>query len=86
MGKLPLTDPAVLFGILTAGETSLDRRASDADHAAIVDRLFGASPAAQQIAVPRLMAGESVGETYRRLIDSDAFRTACGRIAASYAW
>ena len=39
-----------------------------------------------QIAVPGLMAGESVGETYRRLIDSDAFRTACGRIAASYAW
>jgi FkbM family methyltransferase len=86
LGKLPLTDHAVLFGMLTVGETDLDRRASDADHAAIADRLFGISPAAQQIAVPRLMAGESVGETYRRLIDSDAFRTACGRIAASYAW
>jgi FkbM family methyltransferase len=86
LGKLPLTDRAVLFGILTTGETDLDRRASVADQAAIVDRLFGASPAAQQIAVPRLMAGESVGGTYRRLIDSDAFRTACGRIAASYAW
>jgi FkbM family methyltransferase len=86
LGKLPLTDRAVLFGMLTAGETDLERRASDGDHAAIADRMFGISPAAQQIAVPRLMAGESVGETYRRLIDSDAFRTACGRIAASYAW
>jgi len=41
---------------------------------------------AQQIATPRPMTGENVGEIYRRLIDSDAFRTACGRIAASYAW
>jgi FkbM family methyltransferase len=86
MGKLPLTDPAVLFDMLTAGLAGLDRRAADADHAAIVARLFGTSPAAQQIAAPRPMTGESVGEIYRRLIDSDAFRTACGRIAASYAW
>jgi FkbM family methyltransferase len=86
MGKLPLTDHAVLFGMLTTGVAGLERRASAADHMAIVDRLFGTSPAAQQIAAPRLMAGQSVGETYHRLIDSDAFRTACGRIAASYAW
>jgi len=86
MGKLPLTDRAVLFDMLTAGVAGLDRLANTMDHAAIVDRLFGTSPAAQQIAAPRPTAGESVGETYRRLIDSDAFRTACGRIAASYAW
>lgn len=86
MGRLPLTDRAVLFDMLTAGLTGLDCRTSEADHAAIADRLFGTSPAAQQIATPQPMAGESVGETYRRLIDSDAFRTACGRIAASYAW
>jgi FkbM family methyltransferase len=86
MGKLPLTDRAVLFDMLTAGVAGLDRPASAGDHAAIVDRLFGASPAAQQIAAPQPIAGESMGETYRRLIDSDAFRTACGRIAASYAW
>jgi hypothetical protein len=72
--------------MLTTGVAGLERRASAADHMAIVDRLFGTSPAAQQIAAPRLMAGQSVGETYHRLIDSDAFRTACGRIAASYAW
>jgi FkbM family methyltransferase len=86
MGKLPLTDPVVLFDMLTAGMTGLDRRAGDADHAAIIDRLFGASPAAQQIAAPQPTGGESLGEIYRRMIDSDAFRTACGRIAASYAW
>ena len=86
IGKLPLADRGVLFGILTAGVPDLDRRASGADHAAIVDRLLGVSPAAQQIAAPRLIAGESIGEIYRRLIDSDAFRTACGRIAASYSW
>jgi hypothetical protein len=66
--------------------TGLDWRAGDADHAAIIDRLFGASPAAQQIAAPPSTGGESLGEIYRRMIDSDAFRTACGRIAASYAW
>jgi FkbM family methyltransferase len=86
MGKLPLTDRAVLFDMLTAGMTGLDRRAGDVDHAAIIDRLFGASPAAQQIAAPQPTDGESLGEIYRRMIDSDAFRTACGRIAASYAW
>jgi FkbM family methyltransferase len=86
LGKLPLTDPAVLFDMLTAGITGLDRRAGDADHAAIIDRLFGTSAAAQQIAAAQPTAGESLGEIYRRMIDSDTFRTACGRIAASYAW
>jgi FkbM family methyltransferase len=86
LGKLPLTDRAVLLDMLTAGMTGLDRRAGDADHAAIIDRLFGTSPAAQQIAAPQPSADETVGELYRRMIDSDAFRTACGRIAASYAW
>ena len=86
MGKLPLTDRAVLFDIVTADVAGLDRPGGNTDHAAIADRLLGTSPAAQQIAPPQPMTGESVGEIYRRLIDSDAFRTACGRIAASYAW
>ncbi len=86
MSKLPLTGREALFDMLTAGMTGLDRRAGEADHAAIMDRLFGASPAAQQIAAPQPISGESIGEIYRRMIDSDAFRTACGRIAASYAW
>jgi FkbM family methyltransferase len=86
MGKLPLASRAVLFDMLTAGVPDLDHAASAPHHAAIVDRLFGASAAAQQIAAPQPLADETVGELYRRMIDSDAFRTACGRIAASYAW
>jgi FkbM family methyltransferase len=86
MGKLPLVDRAVLFDMLTAGVPGLDRPASARHHAAIRDRLFGVSAAAQQIAAPQPPADETVGELYRRVIDSDAFRTACGRIAASYAW
>jgi FkbM family methyltransferase len=86
MGKLPLTGRTVLFDMLTAGVPSLGHPASAADHAAILSRLFGASPAAQQIAAPQPSADETIGDLYRRMIDSDAFRTACGRIAASYAW
>jgi FkbM family methyltransferase len=86
MGKLPLAGRTVLLDMLTAGEAGLDRPADAARHAAIIDRLFGASPAAQQIAAPQRRADETVGELYGRIIDSDAFRTACGRIAASYAW
>ena len=45
-------------------------------------RLFG-SPAPQQMPTPE---GKTIREIYRQIIDSDAFRAACGRIAASYAW
>ena len=82
MPKLPLTDSAAVFDMLTAGITGLDRPASASDIAAITMRLFG-SPAPQQIAP---QAGETIREIYRRIIDSDAFRASCGRIAASYAW
>ncbi len=47
------------------------------------ERLFGPSAAVQQIAA---QPDESIRDVYRRIIDSDAFRAACGRIAASYAW
>jgi hypothetical protein len=30
--------------------------------------------------------GASVRDVYARLIDSDRFRAACGRISAGYAW
>jgi FkbM family methyltransferase len=79
---LPL-NRATLLEPLTTGIAGLDRPASAADVAAVTERLFGTSPAVQQIA-PR--GGESIRDIYRRIIDSDAFRAACGRIAASYAW
>lgn len=82
MAKLPL-ERAALLAPLTARATDLDRPATTADIAAIVERLFGPSAAVQQII---LQPGESIRDIYRKIIDSDAFRAACGRIAASYAW
>jgi FkbM family methyltransferase len=81
MTKLPLLSRDTFFDILTAGDSPLDRAASPHDAAAIHARLLGAAPAVQQ-APP----GETIAQAYRRIIDSDAFRASCGRIAASYAW
>ena len=80
--KLPLMNRATLFDMLTAGIPDLDRLASLSDIAIITARLFGA-PAPQQTSP---QSGETIRETYRQMIDSDAFRASCGRIAASYAW
>jgi FkbM family methyltransferase len=85
MAKLPLTDRAVLFDMLIAGVPDLDRPATAADVAAVTARLFGAAPALQHgdIAV----AGrERIRDVYAKIVESDAFRAACGRIAASYSW
>jgi FkbM family methyltransferase len=81
LAKLPLMDRSALFGLLTAGVPNVDNPASAADIAAIRGRL--GSAAAQQIAAPQQ---QSIRDVYRRIIDSDPFRAACGRIAASYAW
>ena len=81
MARLPLMDRSALFDMLTAGVPDLHRPAGPSDVAAITTRLFG-SPAPQHTA-PR---AETIRQVYRRIIDSDAFRAACGRIAASYAW
>jgi FkbM family methyltransferase len=84
LAKLPLASGAVLFDMLTAGVADLDRPASEKDFAAITGKLLGQPPAMQQI--PSLQFGETVRDAYRRIIDSDAFRAASGRISASYAW
>jgi FkbM family methyltransferase len=85
LAKLPLMDRSALLDMLTAGVADLDRPAGPSDIAAITARLFGAPPAPQQIAAPQRNS-ETIREAYRRIIDSDAFRASCGRIAASYAW
>jgi len=82
MTKLPLIARNVFFDILTAGAGPLDRTASVADIGAILARVSGTLPAPQQSARPN----ETIADVYRRIIDSDAFRASCGRIAASYAW
>ena len=82
--KLPLIDRSAILDLLTAGFAEPDRPANAPDIAALQERLFGASAALQQIAPGE--PGKSILETYREIIDSDAFRAAAGRIAASYAW
>jgi len=82
--KLPLMDRSAILDLLTAGLVELDRPATAADIAALQERLFGPSAALQQIALVR--PGESILDGYLEIIDSDAFRAATGRIAASYAW
>lgn len=82
LAKLPLADPAKLMEVLTAG-MDCQRPASAAEIGAIAERLFGSSAAVQQFVAPQ---GATLRGAYRAIIDSDAFRAACGRIAASYAW
>jgi FkbM family methyltransferase len=86
MAKLPLTDRAMLLGLLTTGVPNLDRPATAADAAAIAARLFGAPPALQQGCNITMTGRETIHDVYAKMIESDAFRAACGRIAASYAW
>jgi hypothetical protein len=81
MAKLPLTPPDELLALLTAGlaPQALAAPATAGDVAAIAERLFGAGPDAPTSAA-------SIRDAYARLIDSDRFRAACGRICASYSW
>jgi FkbM family methyltransferase len=96
MARLPLTDHAVLLAKLTADIP--DRPAFGFDRATISALLSGPSPAWYDapragafLAWPpgnRISAtsGETVHALYAEMIESDAFRAACGRIAASYSW
>jgi FkbM family methyltransferase len=81
LAKLPLMDRGDLLALLTSNVPDLDRTATATDVAAIGICLLG-SAAPQQ----RARQHETIREAYWRIIDSDEFRTACGRIAASYAW
>jgi hypothetical protein len=80
--RLPLLDRSVVLGRVTAGIP--DGPASEADAVAALARLSADQPTPHQIVRPS--PGESVHRLYARLIDSDLFRAACGRISASYAW
>jgi FkbM family methyltransferase len=81
MAKLPLTPPDDLLALLTAGlaPQALAAPATAGDVAAIAERLFGSAPDGPTSAA-------SIRDAYARLIDSDRFRVACGRICASYSW
>jgi FkbM family methyltransferase len=86
MTHLPVLDRTLLLELLTAGlpPGELDRRAEDTDPAGIWERLFG--PAAPGLDKLKLDRGASVRDLYAAILESDAFRAACGRISASYGW
>jgi FkbM family methyltransferase len=91
MIRLPLIDRATLAGQLTAGlpADSLDRSAGTTDIAAAYERVFGHIPQSEWTGewTPwALQQKITLRDVYARLVESDRFRAACGRISASYAW
>jgi FkbM family methyltransferase len=87
MTRLPLLARGLLLDLVTADipAAALEQPAGTADVAQAVAHLFGpeATLSAEEL---QLGAAARLGEVYAALIDSDRFRTACGRISASYAW
>jgi FkbM family methyltransferase len=88
MIRLPLLDREALVVLLTAGlpVESLAGAATVADIAAAGERLFGHIPQSEWSAALRLPPRASIRDLYSRAVETDRFRTACGRISASYAW
>jgi hypothetical protein len=88
MTRLPLLAPAQLVELLTSDlpASDLARRAGAEDIAHAMSRLFGPGIAGDAIRDLVLPADATVRQVYAAIIDTDAFRVACGRISASYAW
>jgi FkbM family methyltransferase len=88
MVRLPLIDRPTLVTLLTTGlpAESLDKPATDADIASAGERLFGHIPRSEWAAELRLPPRATVRNLYGRVVETDRFRAACGRISASYAW
>ena len=87
MVGLPLLEPELLCQILTADlpPGALDRPAGADEIAQAIERVLGpnAGMAVDHLGVP---GSPCLREVYFAIIQSDEFRTACGRISASYAW
>jgi FkbM family methyltransferase len=82
LARLPLLDRRLVVERLTAGVP--DHPVSEADAGAAFVRLFGEMPAPPPIV--GLPTPDTVHRLYARLVDSELFRVASGRISASYAW
>jgi FkbM family methyltransferase len=85
---LPLLGQAEILSLLTAGipEEVLSTPVTEKNFSNVIERLFGQIPAPQQMQDVSLAKADSIRALYRQIIGTDAFRAACGRIAASYAW
>jgi hypothetical protein len=87
MTRLPRLGHDVLLGLVTAdiGGTVLEQPAGGEGIASAIERVFG--PDGEQLSEDlKLPPAPSLRQVYAALVDSDQFRTACGRISASYAW
>jgi hypothetical protein len=87
MTHLPLVGREVLVELVTAdiAAAALEAPASADAIAGAIGRLLGPDAALSREDL-RLPPGARLREVYAALVDSDQFRTACGRISASYAW
>jgi FkbM family methyltransferase len=87
MIQLPLLQPDVLCAILNADlpPGALDQPAAGDDIAQALVRVLGPDTARgpEDIGLP---SAPSLREVYFAIFQTDEFRTACGRISASYAW
>jgi FkbM family methyltransferase len=88
MIRLPVLENEFLAGLITAGlpAESLDRPAADSDIAGACKRVFGHIPQSEWLGELRMAPQATIRDVYARLVETDRFRTACGRISASYAW
>jgi hypothetical protein len=87
MTRLPLLGREALVELLTAdiASATLERPAGADAVAGAIERLFGPDATLSREEL-RLPPGPRLRDVYAALVDSDQFRTACGRISASYAW
>ena len=88
MARLPLLDPPLVIDLLTTdlNPADLAKRASKDEMQRICERVFGRPCTANELSHLTAPDGASVADCYAKLVDSDLFRAACGRISAGYAW
>lgn len=86
--RLPLLEPEELAARLIADipAAELHRTVTDLDLAAIHQRLFGTTPTSDWSRALSLSCNATMHDAYLRIIESERFRAACGRISASSAW
>jgi FkbM family methyltransferase len=85
--RLPLLDGALVVELLTTDMTQpeLSRAANKDDVRNICLRVLGSDHLPKEMAALEV-DGMTIADVYLRLVTSDRFRAACGRIAAGYAW
>ncbi len=88
MVRLPLLEGEAMLSLLTASlpAAELGKIATAADFALAHERLFGGPPSAAWVVELALSRDATTRDLYLRMIASERFRAACGRISASYAW